>query len=307
MSTLVLAGAIALDILFGEPPLRLHPVVWMGRFVGWFKRTIPPTERPRDLASGGLLVLTLSAAAAIPCHFITNPIAEAVVLSTTFSHRYFRETLARLATTFATGSLDDKRRAMGELVSRDTTPLSEPELVGAAVETAMENITDSIAAPLLFYLVGGLEAAMAYRVMNTLDAMIGYRGVYFYYGKIAARLDDLFNFIPARLVALLLFVVGWTQRLPVGQAWALFRRDRNKTDSPNAGQTISAAAGLLGVQLSKRECYSLGDGLRPLSPALFAESLRLWQGCVWWSLGLLLALSLVLEGVVLWSHSSVVN
>jgi adenosylcobinamide-phosphate synthase len=148
-------------------------------------------------------------------------------------------------------------------VSRDASTLDASLLASAAVESLAENTADSIVGPLLAYAVGGLPAAFAYRAVNTLDAMIGYHGRYEYLGKIAARLDDLANLLPARLAALLLILGG---ALAGGQVNAGLNRlatQRQRTASPNAGWPMSAMAGLLGITLEKPAHYRLGDPAPP--------------------------------------------
>ena len=131
----------------------------------------------------------------------------------------------------------------------------------AAIESVAENTTDSFVAPWLAFALFGLPGAAAYRALNTLDSMIGYRGRYEHLGKAAARLDDLVNLVPARLSAALLLAGGALRRLPVGRGWHIASRDHRHTESPNAGWTIGACAGLLGVALEKLGYYRIGHGL----------------------------------------------
>src|SRR5262249_14746630 len=143
--------------------------------------------------------------------------------------------------------------------SRDPSALDAPLVVAATVESVAENASDSFVAPLFYYALFGLPGAMAYRAINTADAMIGYHGRYERLGKAAARLDDLANFIPARLTPLLLLIAGAAARLRVREGWRIFRRDGGVTESPNAGRPMAMMAGLLGVQLEKVGHYRLGD------------------------------------------------
>jgi adenosylcobinamide-phosphate synthase len=136
-------------------------------------------------------------------------------------------------------------------------------VAAAAIESVAENLTDSFVAPLLFYLVFGLPGALAYRALNTADSMLGYRdGALEYFGKVAARLDDVANLVPARLAALVLVVVSG-RRAPA--AWSTMLSDRRHTPSPNAGWTMAAMAGALGVTLAKPGVYSLGRGDEPVA------------------------------------------
>ena len=160
------------------------------------------------------------------------------------------------------------RRLLGyHLVSRDTGDLDEAGVAAAAIESVAENLSDGVIAPALAYALGGLPAAMAYRAANTLDALWGYRDEEFeQLGKAAARLDDALNLLPARVSALAIVAAAAALRRPDVDAWRAFevwRADRGRTASPNAGHPMAAMAGALGVRLEKRGDYVLGDGLRP--------------------------------------------
>jgi adenosylcobinamide-phosphate synthase len=160
------------------------------------------------------------------------------------------------------GDLDGARSKLGRLVSRPVDALPAPLVASAAVETVAENTTDSFVGPWLAFALLGLPGAYAYRAISTLDSMIGYRGRFEYLGKASARVDDLVNAVPARLSALLILLSAASQRLLPRRGWAVMRRDRNRTESPNAGWTMSAMAGVLGVTLEKAGHYTLGGGLR---------------------------------------------
>jgi adenosylcobinamide-phosphate synthase len=193
-------------------------------------------------------------------------ITHAVLLSTLFAGRALVAAGQRMRAALDV-SLDEGRNALSHLCSRDPSALSETELCGATVESLTENTSDSFVAPLFWCAVActcgapGLAGAAVYRAVNTLDAMVGYRGKYEYLGKCAARLDDVLNWVPARLTAVLLLVAAAVCRYDVGRAWQTLGSDRNLTESPNAGWPMSVAAGALGVELTKRNAYVLGRGL----------------------------------------------
>jgi adenosylcobinamide-phosphate synthase len=172
---------------------------------------------------------------------------------------------AGIATRLERGDLTGARTALGfHLVSRPTADLGEGDVAAAAVESVAENLTDSIVAPALMYLLFGLPGAALYRAVNTADAMIGYReGALEHFGKLAARLDDALNLIPARVAALALIVAAALTRAAPAHAWSIMWRDHARTASPNAGWTMSAMAGALDVRLVKRDMYALGDGALP--------------------------------------------
>jgi adenosylcobinamide-phosphate synthase len=163
------------------------------------------------------------------------------------------------------GDLDRAQRLLGHhLVSRATASLDNGHVASATIESAAENLTDSFVAPLCFYIVFGLGGASAYRAINTADAMFGYRdGALEYFGKTAARLDDLLNLVPARIAALALVVAAALMDGRGRHAWSTMFREHGRTASPNAGWTMAAMAGALGVVLEKVGTYRLGKGSLP--------------------------------------------
>jgi adenosylcobinamide-phosphate synthase len=174
------------------------------------------------------------------------------------------------------------------LCSRSPDDLDAPALIAATVESIAENASDSLVAPLLFFAFFGVPGAVFYRVANTQDAMMGYHGRLEYAGKVAARLDDLLNLVPARMTALLLLLAGALQGADVRRGLGVLLRDGARTESPNAGRPMSAMAGLLGVRLEKQGCYALGDADRALDTRhitaawriVSAASLMALVGCV---------------------------
>jgi adenosylcobinamide-phosphate synthase len=175
------------------------------------------------------------------------------------------------------GKLNEARFELRALVSRDTRNLSRALLVSAAVESVAENSSDSLVAPLFYYLIFGIPGAVAYRVVNTLDAMIGYHGEYEYLGKFVSRLDDVLNFIPARLTAVLLVLAAFISRQNGKKSWQSVCREHAKTESPNAGWPMAAIAGALDVQLEKSDSYKLGRPNKPLVPQTINDSLKVVQ------------------------------
>ena len=167
------------------------------------------------------------------------------------------------------------RYSLRGLVSRDASELSEPLVAAAAIESVAENTTDSFIAPWLAFALLGLPGAFAYRAVNTLDSMIGYRGKYEYLGKASARLDDVLNLIPARISAFLLLLAGLISGRSVRQGWQTVMRERRVTASPNAGWTIAAMSGLLGVSLEKPSHYLIGGEYREPNAAAIGRAVRL--------------------------------
>jgi len=266
----VLLLALALDWLAGEPPAVVHPVVWLGRLIGLLERRAPRDNPPAELLSGAGMTVACIGAATLPALALPRSrLLEAALLKTMFSWRTLHQAGERVRQPLAAGDLDGARQGLRWLVSRDTAALDAPLLTAAAIESLAENASDSVVAPLLAYALAGLPGACAYRAVNTLDAMVGYRGRYECLGKVPARLDDLLNLLPARLTGLLILAAAALCGADVRQAWHVQRRDHAMTDSPNAGYPMAAIAGALGVRLEKVGHYCLNpDGRDPTAADL---------------------------------------
>lgn len=266
-----LCGALVVDRLFGEPPARAHPVVWMGRYL----RAIGPriTGRPPAAAFlGGTLAWCAGAAAvagiAAGLQYLFSRLAPAgfaiglaVLLKPLLAWRMLREEVVAVETALAL-SLDDGRARLARLVSRDVTVLDETAVRESAIETLAENLNDSVVSPLFWFAVGGLPAAALYRFANTADAMWGYRGRFEWAGKCAARADDVLSWLPARLTALLLCLAA-RRCVPLAAALQAARA----TPSPNGGWPMGVTALLLGVRLAKPGVYVLNEAGRACTPA----------------------------------------
>ena len=260
--------AIVLDAAFPEPPSLFHPVVWMGKVITALERLA------EGLGNGGAFLVGVFIAVAVPGLFggaawiavivlyslgdIPFLIGAALLLKTTFAVRGLAGAARETQRSMEDGEILMARYSLRGLVSRDAADLSEPLVAAAAIESVAENTTDSFIAPWLAFALLGLPGAFAYRAVNTLDSMIGYRGRYEYLGKASAQLDDLLNLIPARLSAGMLLVAGALSGCRVGQGWRTAFREHRRTASPNAGWTIAAMAGLLGVALEKPGHYIIG-------------------------------------------------
>jgi adenosylcobinamide-phosphate synthase len=198
-------------------------------------------------------------------------------LKPVFAYRNLRRRVAEVAEALAKQDLPLARHLLGwHLVSRDTAQLTGEEVGGAAIESLAENLTDSVIAPLLAYGLGGLPAAWGYRFANTADAMWGYRTPELeWLGKFAARLDDLLNWLPSRLTGWLLVAAAWLAGEQAKGAAQTMLAQHNRTPSPNAGWTMSAMAGALGVTLTKRGVYELAGGATPIDVIIIRRAIRL--------------------------------
>lgn len=300
-ATLVVLLAVVLDLALGDPPNRVHPVAWMGRALAAGRRALGHGGPIALLLGGAGLTLGLmaiaagagAAVAALAGMLGPSGVAlEAAALKSTLSLRDLARAARSVAAALDRSDLDDARGRLGlHLVSRPTATLDAGQVASGAIESVAENLTDALVAPVVFFLLFGLPGALAYRALNTADTMLGYReGALEYFGKIAARLDDLANLVPARLAALAIVAAAGV-RAPA--AWSTMGRDHARTASPNAGWTMSAMAGALGVTLEKRSTYRLGQGRAP-DAADVERSVRLMTRAA----GLALLASLSVRAVI---------
>ena len=281
--------AVLLDLVFGDPAWLPHPVVWMGRYITWFERTF--RKRFEKNASGlrlcgAILALTLPlfvfllsglvCYAAFRLHPVLFVAAEAFLGAQTLAAKGLKDAAMRVYHALQADDTEAAREAVSHIVGRDTKELTREQIIRACVESVAENFSDGVAAPMLFFFLGGAPLALAYKAVNTMDSMTGYRNErYLDFGRIPAKLDDVVNYIPARIAALCLLCASGFNRLDTRRAFAVWRRDANKLDSPNAGQTESVMAGALGIALGGDAVYFgqlhkkavLGDALRPCERA----------------------------------------
>lgn len=282
--------AFALDWFLGDPPTTLHPVRAMGSWISFFSNQslrIPAKKKLGRFLAGTASVLAGAAFFAALLFFVERRTAslpvpakillDVLLLKPMFTLRGLLRAGTEIRDALVKGDLVEARRLTGwHLVSRDTSRLSESEIASAVIESLAENLTDSFFAPLLFFAVGGLPAVWGYRFVNTADAMIGYRNEKWdWIGKTGARLDDLLNYLPARFCALALCAGAAACGADARNGWILLRSDHRKTESPNAGWTMAAAAGALGVRLTKPGCYVLNERGREPNAKTIDRALRL--------------------------------
>ena len=282
---LILLLGLAIDMFLGEPPLIIHPVSWMGKEISFLVKGGTGRSPLAQFLYGLVIVLLTLAVFVTPVYFllsylkgislVAHVVAGAVLFKISFSLRGLRRAAIKVKNWLQKDKLTEARFELRSLVGRDTTRLGKSLIVSAIVESVAENSCDSFVAPLFYFLFLGVAGAMAYRVINTLDAMIGHHGEFEYLGKFAARLDSAANFIPARITALLIVLAAWICKKSASGAWQIMLRDRRKTESPNAGWTMSAIAGALGVQLEKVGYYKLGNNQNSMSLSTIDASLHI--------------------------------
>jgi adenosylcobinamide-phosphate synthase len=268
MDVWILSGALLLDVLFREPPNALHPVAWMGTLIGKVRDWCPSKRCGVELAWGALMALGIPSALALMSYLLLAELAKwpiislicaTLLLKSMFALRALGEAAMNVRRALLAARIQEARAGLGSLCSRDASQLTEPELVAATVESVAENASDSFVAPIFYFALFGVPGAVFYRAVNTLDAMIGYRGRFEYLGKFSARLDDVLNYIPARITAFALLIAGSFMRMDVRSGLRVLLRDARRTESPNAGRPMATMAGLLRVQLTKPGHYTLGD------------------------------------------------
>lgn len=288
-----LLPALIIDLALGELPTSWHPVGWMGKLITLLERFAPKSLPSAQFLYGSAMVLLGLALFSGPAYFILSYlqgidrpayiIGSAALLKSTFSISELRRSALNVKRLLSNSDLEEARMQMRALVGRNTEDLSESLLVAATVESVAENTSDSFVAPLFYFLLFGVPGAIAYRVVNTFDSMIGYHGQYEYLGKFAARLDDVLNFIPARLTGLMIVFAAVLSRKRAAGAWHTMLRDHAMVESPNAGWPMAAAAGALGVQLEKVNHYKLGEAVNALTPQTIDPAVRLlWLVALIW-------------------------
>jgi adenosylcobinamide-phosphate synthase len=271
LPVLVLLAALLVDRVFGDPHSVYHPVALLGRFIGWWGRPelFPPVVQR---CAGVVLWLITGTLFALPFYLVAKMapwflylLLAPFLLKSCFAARSLEEhTLAVVAA--LNDGVEKGREKVKLLVSRNTAKLERHHILSAGYESMTENLTDSIVSPLLFFSVFGLVGSAVYRAANTMDAMLGYRDERERIGWCAARMDDLFNYIPARITTLLLLVYfAFCGRL--SPAVRVMRRDRKNRPGFNGGIVMAAMAGGIGIQFEKPGVYTIGDRERMLDEA----------------------------------------
>ncbi len=317
MSLAACAAGLLLDLLFGDPVWLYHPVRLIGNWISWGERKLRKVCGTHLTAAGGVLwVLTAGMAFAIPfgllalagwIHPALRFLLETFWCFQILAAKCLASESRKVYDRLKARDLPGARKAVSMIVGRDTEKLTEEGVTKAAVETVAENTSDGVTAPLIYLLIGGAPLGFLYKAVNTMDSMLGYKNDrYLYFGRIPAKMDDVFNYIPARVTALLMTISAFLTGLDGKNAWKIYRRDRKKHASPNAAQTESVCAGALGVRLAGDAVYFgklykkefIGDALRSIEPEDIIRTGRLMYAAELLTLilggGLKLALILLL-------------
>ena len=283
---LVLAAGFFLDMVLGDPHSFPHPVRWLGTFISRREKSLRgryPKTKSKELAAGVILAaetLAVTLAGALGVLKLAGSVSgslglmlETVMCYQMLAARSLVGESMKVYEALAAGDTGKAKEALSMIVGRDVENLSEEGIIKAAVETVAENASDGVIAPLFYMALGGAPLMFLYKAVNTMDSMVGYQNeTYLYFGRAAAKLDDLANLIPSRIAGLLMVVCAKGVGLDSKGAWRIFRRDRYAHKSPNSAQTEAACAGALGVELAGNASYfgkicrkpTIGDRIRPV-------------------------------------------
>lgn len=306
-----------MDLIFGDPHFMPHPIRLIGNAIAHGEKIVRRfAKSPRsEMITGTVLaVMIILFSTLIPWVILwfadkINPwlkiVIEALMCYQILAVKALKKESMKVYYELEKGDLKEARNKVSMIVGRDTKDLNEEQVTKAAVETVAENTSDGTVAPLLFIAIGGAPLGFFYKAVNTLDSMIGYRNdEYLYFGRFAAKLDDVVNFIPARIAAYFMIIAAFFLRMDWKNAYKIFKRDRYNHDSPNSAQTESVCAGALQIQLAGDAFYfgkrypkkTIGDALRRIVPEDIIQVNRLLYGTAW----LCVTLCILIRGVILW-------
>lgn len=281
----IVAGFI-LDLIFGDPHWLPHPICLIGNLIGFLeknlRRLLAPGKTALLLGGALMVVIVLSLSFAVPYALLmlaeqVNPwlrfALETIMFYQIFATKCLRDESMKVYTALHNNDLEDARVKLSWIVGRDTKELTAEEVTKGAVETVAENTADGIIAPMFYMFIGGAPLAFLYKGINTMDSMVGYKNDKFlYFGRCAAKLDDVANFIPARITGILMILASYFLNMNAAGAWKIFWRDRYNHLSPNSAMTESVTAGALNIQLGGDHYYfgklvhkdTIGDDIRPV-------------------------------------------
>ena len=317
---LALVLGFCIDLLFGDPHSIPHPVVLIGRLISAMEKLVrkifPKTVRGENVAGGvlWLLVVLIPTAVSLGILYLGYKISpwlglalESIMCWQILATKSLKVESMKVYTALKAGDPAEYRRAVSMIVGRDTAALDDRAVARAAVETVAENTSDGIIAPMLYLAIGGAPLGFFYKGVNTMDSMLGYVEMpYKNIGLVPAKMDDFFNFLPARLSALLMLLAGWLEGLDIRRGWRIWQRDRRNHASPNSAQTESVCAGLLGLRLAGDAYYHgvlhkkpyIGDPVREIEYEDIPRACRLLYGTAMVSLVLFCGIKLLLLLVI---------
>ena len=285
-SLMACIAGMALDAIFGDPVWLYHPVRIIGNWISilekWLRGFCKNDEKKERIAGCVLWFGVVIASVGIPwgllylvgkVSFWLQFALETFWCYQLLAGKCLKDESRKVYVRLVNHNLEGARHAVSMIVGRDTGNLSEAGVTKAAVETVAENTSDGVIAPLIFMLIGGAPLGFFYKAVNTMDSMVGYKNEkYLHFGRFAAKMDDVWNYIPSRISALLMIASAWIFRMDYKRAWAVWKRDRRKHASPNSAQTEAVCAGALQVQLAGDAYYfgklyekpTIGDAIREI-------------------------------------------
>lgn len=305
-----------LDTIIGDPYKLPHPIRWIGSFISILEKLCRKIAKSNTMlmilgailvfivvfVSGGITLLVLKLASFNKYAYL---IVSSVICYYMLAGKSLKTESMKVYKAFENNDTEGARKAVSMIVGRDTQSLTKEGIIKAAVETVAENSSDGVVAPLIYMLIFGPVGGVVYKAVNTMDSMIGYvEEKYFYIGKFAAKLDDVLNYIPARISGILVIISAFILRYDYKNAFMIFKRDRRKHASPNSAQTESAMAGALGVQLAGDATYFgvvhkkpyIGDKKREIEN----EDIKRANDIMYTMTIICLVVGLVIRSVVMW-------
>ena len=299
----MLAGFL-MDLLLGDPYWLPHPIRLIGNWISFLekrllgskteeKHTTPEQEQRRGMLlvlavlSSTVFVTAVLLLGAYRLHPYLGAVIESIMTYQILATKCLKVESMKVYQELKKGDIAASRKAVSMIVGRDTECLDETGVAKAAIETVAENTSDGVIAPMIFTAIGGPILGFFYKAVNTMDSMVGYKNEkYLHFGRFAAKMDDVWNYIPSRISALLMIASAWIFRMDYKRAWAVWKRDRRKHASPNSAQTEAVCAGALQVQLAGDAYYfgklypkeTIGDDVRPIEPKDILRAGNLMDG-----------------------------
>ncbi len=283
----IVATALILDLIIGDPQYSFHPIRLVGKLIEWVEGKIRPhfKECNQSLFQGGVItVVIVIAVCLVVVHniirlaYIINPtigwIVQALICYVCLSTGSLKSESMKVYKPLQAGDVEGGRKAVSMIVGRDTTSLDEKGITKATVETIAENTADGVIGPLFYMIFFGAVGGFVYKAINTMDSMLGYKNdKYLYFGRAAAKLDDIANYIPARLAAVFMIIASGIAGFDSDNAVKIYKRDKNNHQSPNSAHTEAVCAGALNIQLAGNAYYfgklcekpTIGDTNRPVT------------------------------------------
>ncbi len=318
LSMLAVGLGFILDLLIGDPHWLYHPIRLVGHLISTLetllRKIFPKTKQGELIAGGFLLVLTAGITSGVAwgllalaksVHPYLHFLLETVMCYQLLATKALKDETMKVYQALKAKDLAGARDAVAMVVGRDTAVLDEIGVTKAAVETVAENTSDGIVAPLLFMVIGGAPFGYFYKAVNTMDSMVGYKNErYLYFGRAAAKFDDLVNYLPARISALLMIGASACLGMDAKHAWKIYKRDRYQHSSPNSAHTEAVTAGALHIQLAGNAYYfgtlyqkpTLGDEHRAVEYQDIKRANQLLYGTA----VLALLVFLLVKGAILW-------